>query len=83
MTIVLCIAGYLLMALIALFIFAYVDRTRELSEQGGDDSTSVILALIWPVILLILLAWAVVDVPLWLADRYARKHNLKKKEAQS
>ena len=79
MMIGLCIAGYLLTVLIARFVFAYVDRTRELSEQGGDDVTSGIFALFWPVVLLILLAWAVVDIPLCLADWYARKYNEKHK----
>lgn len=81
MTIGLCIAGYLLTVLIALFVFAYKDKTNEPGAQVGDSSCAV-LALLWPVVLLILLGCAVVDVPLWLADRYARKHNLKKKEAQ-
>ena len=82
MMIGLCIAGYLLTALIALFVFAYKDKTNEPGVQVGDYSCAM-LALLWPVVLLILLGWTVVDVPLWLADRYARKHNLRKKETQS
>lgn len=82
MMIGLCITGYLLTALIALFVFAYVDKTSKPSELVGDF-TCAVLALLWPVVLLILLGWSVVDIPLSLADRYARKHNLKKKETQS
>lgn len=82
MIIGLCIAGYLSTVLIALFVFAYVDKTHEPGAQVGDCICAV-LALLWPVVLLILLVWTVVDIPLCLADWYARKHNLKKKEAQS
>lgn len=82
MMIGLCITGYLLTALIALFIFACEDKTNEPGMRVGD-CTCAVLALLWPVVLLILLGWSVVDIPLSLADRYARKHNLKKKETQS
>jgi hypothetical protein len=47
------------------------------------DCTCAVLALLWPVVLLILLVWTVVDLQLGLANRYARKHNLRKKETQS
>lgn len=82
MIIGLCIAGYLLTVLISLFIFAYVDKTSKPGELVGDF-TCIAFALFWPVVLLILLVWTVVDLPLGLANRYARKHNLKKKETQS
>lgn len=81
MMIGLCIAGYLLTVLIALFVFAYKDKTSEPGAQVGNY-TCAVLALLWPAVLLVLLGWFVIDIPLWLADRYARKHNLKK-EAQS
>lgn len=82
MIIGLCIAGYLLTVLIFTFVFAYVDRVDELSMQVGDFAC-IVLALLWPVVLLFLLGCTVIAVPFSLADRYARKHNLKKKEAQS
>lgn len=82
MTIGIYVTGYLLMALVFLFVFAYTDKTNDPKLQVGDFSCAV-FALIWPVILLILLGWSVIDIPLGLADRYARKHKLKKKEAQS
>ena len=81
MMIGLCIAGYLLTVLIALFVFAYKDKINEPGAQVGNSSCTV-LALLWPVVLLILLVSFVVDIPLFLADWYARKHNLKKKETQ-
>lgn len=82
MTIGLCIAGYLLTVLIALFVVAYVDRI--LDPNGERDLNFYFVgALLWPVILLLMLVLVVVDIPLDLADRYARKHNLKKKETQS
>lgn len=82
MTIGIYVAGYLLTVLVAVFVFAYADRTCDCGVQT-DDCACVVLALIWPVVLLILLGWSVIDLPIRLADRYARKHKLKKKEAQS
>lgn len=82
MIIGLCIAGYLLTVLIFTFCFAYVDRISEPGEQVGDFVT-IVFAIFWPVTLSILLGWFVVELPFTLADRYARKYNLRKKEKET
>ena len=83
MIIGLCFAGYLLTALVSLFVVAYADKTRDPGDEPVGDFDCSVVALFWPVSLLILLMMMVTDLPLKLAERYARKHNLKKKEAQS
>ena len=82
MMIGLCIAGYLLAIMIFTFVFAYFNKTLTPSDQVSDFGC-VVFALIWPISLLIMLGCFIIGIPLDLADRYARKHNLKNEESKS